>query len=152
MTDIRRPRPVLVRLRDLSLDQAVPTELAAVLALGSADILRTGTVGFTALLTDAQCAAAAGHPLVAALEENSESLAPLHSMDQKPDVPDRYVVRTLRSVGSAADVVASVDLRTASVEITGMWFTATLTADQLNALRRVPGVDFISPAAMDHLA
>ena len=113
------------------------------------DILRAGSVGFTATLSDAQRLAAESHPLVASMEDNPDCLAPLHYADQKPDVPDRYVAKVLRGADPTA-VIANVDLRTADVEILGIWVIATLTADQINALRRAPGIDFITPAVMDY--
>ncbi len=127
----------------------MPAELLTDLTIGTAEILRAGSRGFTARLSDAQRLAAESHPLVTGVEENPDCLAPLHYADQKPDVLDRYTVKVQRGVAPAT-VIASVDLRTADVEITGMWITATLTADQLDALRRTPGVDFITPAVMDY--
>ena len=135
-------RPVLVLLRHRNLDQDLPSDLAADLSLETADVRRTGTLGFTALLSDAQRATAAEHPLVAGLEDNPECLAPLRNPEH-PDAPNRYIICTLRGVGTPADIVAEADLYDAEIKITGMWLTATLTPDQVNAVRRMPAVDYI---------
>lgn len=124
-----------MRYRQLSLYETVPAELLDGLTMEPADILRTGSVGFTARLSDAQRLAAESHPLVAGVEDNPDCLAPLDHTDRKPDVPDRYVVKVLWGL-TPATVIANVDLRTADVEIMGASVIATLTADQLDALRR----------------
>jgi hypothetical protein len=145
ITDSRKSRPVYLRYRLPSLDESVPAELLAGLTVEPADILRVGSVGFTARLSDAQRLAAERHHLVAGVQDNPDCLAPLQYADQKPDVPDRYVAKVLHGV-EPATVIANVDPQTANVQIIGEWVTATLTADQLSALRRSPGVDFVEPS------
>lgn len=66
-------------------------------------------------------------------------------------IADRCLVKVLWGL-TPATVIAHVDLRTADVEIMGAWVIAALTADQLDALRRTPGVDFIAPAKMAYPA
>jgi hypothetical protein len=136
-----------VRYRRQSLHETVPAELLDGLTIEPADILRTGSVGFTAMLSDAQRLAVQSHPVVAGVEDNPDCLAPLHRADRKPDVPNRYVVKILWGLAPAT-VIANVDLRAADVEIMGARVIATLTTDQFDALRRTPGVDFIAPAKM----
>ena len=104
------------------------------------------------MLSDAQRQVADRHPVLAGVEDNPECLAPLEVDDQKPDEPDRYVAKVLRGF-EPATVIAAIDPRTAAdVEIMGIWIIATLTSDQLNALRRTPGVDFIARATMGYPA
>lgn len=141
-------RLVLVRLRRPSLDQRVPPDLVSALGLTAAEVLRPGTVGFTARLSPTQRAVAANHPLVSRLEENPDCLAPIRQADQPPDVPGRYVVCVLREVGPDA-VIAAAGLPRTDIDITGMWFTATLNAARLATVRRTPGVDFVAPAVME---
>jgi hypothetical protein len=140
-----------VRFQRRSLDETVPPELLAALMVQPFDILRVGSLGFTAMLSAAQRLVADRHPVVAGVEDNPDCLAPLEVDDQEPDEPDRYVAKVLHGV-EPATVIAAVDPRTADVEIMGIWIIVTLTGDQLNALRRTPGVDFIARATMGYPA
>jgi hypothetical protein len=143
----RDSHPVFVRLRHRSWDQTTPPDLLAALKLEPGAICRVGTLGFTAILSDAQRVEVRQQSLVADLDDNPECLAPFDRTSGQPDVPDRYVVHVPRKDGIAA-VLTQVDLSTADVEIFGVWFCATMTAEQLDAVRRSPDVDFVAPAVM----
>jgi hypothetical protein len=143
----RGSRPTFVRLQRRSFDASVPPELLTALGLEPADICRAGTLGFTAMLSEAQRTEGRRHPLVSDLAHNPQCLAPIQPMSGTPDVPNRYVVRVL-DVDRVAGVLDQVDLSAADVEVTGLWFYATVTTDQLDVVRRVPDVDFVAPAIM----
>ena len=143
-------RSTLVVLHHRSFDGRVPAELMTDLGLKASSILRTGSIGFTATLTDNQMAAAARHPLVELLQPNPELLAPFIGIHPDPRTPDLYVAKL--SDGDPSAVARTIGLNPSNATVTGVWLTATLTGDQLLALRADPSVDFVDFAIMDYPA
>jgi hypothetical protein len=143
----RESRPTYVRLHGPNFERSVPPDLLVALRLEPSDICRAGTLGFTAMLSEAQRTAAHRHPLVSDMADNPECLAPLDQTSGPPDVPNRYVVRVW-DVDRVAGVLDQVDLSAADVKVNGLWFYATVTTEQLDAVRRLADVDFVTPAIM----
>lgn len=150
MTDEPDLRETLVVLCCRSFDKQAPPEVLADLCLDDSRILRTGSIGFTASLTRTQRATAARHPLVERLEPDPDRLAPFIGIAPDPQAPDRYVAKTTDC--DPHDVASAIGLDPSNVTVIGIWLIATLTADQLLALRHDRRVDFVDFAIMDRAA
>ncbi|MEY9859306.1 hypothetical protein ABH935_004934 [Catenulispora sp. GAS73] len=150
MTDEPDLRETLVVLQHRSFDRQVPPELMADLRLDDSRILRTGSIGFTASLTRTQRATAARHPTVERLEPDPDRLAPFIGIAPDPQAPGRYVAKTADC--DPHDVANAIGLDPSNVTVTGIWLTATLTTEQLRALRHDRRVDFVDFAIMDNPA